>query len=575
MSEKDKKTTFKRKFISLEVKIQILDRLLKGEKASHIGKSLNLNEATVRTIKKNEKEIRSAVAAGSLTSAKHAARPRAPIIEKMEKALSIWIDDCCQKRIPLDGNIIKQKALKIYKHLKEQGESSVNPDFVASKGWFEKFRKRFAIHSIRIQGESHETVRTYPEKIQNIIEEQGYTADQVFNADETGLWWKKMPTRTFISKKEKTAPGFKVSKDRLTLLLCSNASGDFMTKPLLVYRSLNPRALKGVNKNTLPVYWKANPRAWVTGNLFKDWFLNCFVPDVERYLRQKNLSLKVLLLLDNAPCHPQDLNHPNVKILFLPPNTTSLLQPLDQGIIYTFKTYYIRRALEWILDVTDSKSINVMEAWKKFSIKHCIDIISLSLKELKTSTLNACWKKIWRSSVEIENVPESSENEIGGILELAKSIGGEGFVDMTIEDVQDLLVEGEVDEADLMEMASEAVNQIDSEDTSTDEDCAVNNLTLKKLKEGLSLAENLESFFLNADPSTERSRKFKMELRNCLAPYREIYNDLVRTSNQSTITNFFKREEDARTLNEEKSSESESDIIPPKKRSRLIIHTEQ
>nr|XP_033328818.1 tigger transposable element-derived protein 1-like [Megalopta genalis] len=555
MFDKDKKTTFKRKFISLEVKIQILDRLLKGEKASHIGKSLNLNEETVRTIKKNEKEIRSAVAAGSLTSAKRAARPRAPVIEKMEKALSIWIGDCCQKRIPLDGNIIKQKALKIYKHLKEQGESSVNPDFVARES----------------ASADHEAARTCLEKIQNIIEEQRYTADKVFNADETGLWWKKMPSRTFISKKENTAPGFKVSKDRLMLLLCSNASGVFMTKPLLVYRSLNSRALKGVNRNTLPVYWKANPRAWVTGNLFKDWFLNCFVPNVERYLRQKNLSFKALLLLDNAPCHPQDMNNPNVKILFLPPNTTSLLQPLDQGIIYTSKTYYIRRGLRWILDVTDSKSINVMEAWKKFSIKHCIDIIPLSLKELKTSTLNVCWKKIWPSSVEIENVRDSSENEIGGILELSKSIGGEGFVDIAIEDVQDLLVEEEVDEADLIEMAPEAVNQIDSEDTSTDEDCAVNNLTLKKLQEGLSLAENLETFFLDADSSTEKSRKFKRELQNCLAPYREIYNDLVRTSNQSTITDFFKREEDAGTLNEEKSSESEDDIIPSQKRSRLII----
>lgn len=73
----------------------------------HIGKRLNLNEATDRTIKKNVKGIRSVVAAGSLIFAKYTPRPRAPIIEKMEKALSIWIDGNCQKRIPLDGNIIK------------------------------------------------------------------------------------------------------------------------------------------------------------------------------------------------------------------------------------------------------------------------------------------------------------------------------------------------------------------------------------------------------------------------------------------------------------------------------------
>ncbi|KAG8236236.1 hypothetical protein J437_LFUL010989 [Ladona fulva] len=94
-------------------------------------------------------------------------------------------------------------------------------------------------------------------------------------------------------------------------------------------------------------------------------------------------------------------------------------------------------------------------------------------------------------------------------------------------------------------------------------------------KVGLSLAKNLESFFLNTDSSAERSQKFKKELQNCLAPYREIYNNLVRTIKQSKITDFLKREEDARTLNKEKSSESEGDIIPPKKHSWLIIHTEQ
>ena len=66
-----------------------------------------------------------------------------------------------------------------------------------------------------------------------------------------------------------------------------------------------------------------------------DWFHNCFVPQVERYLAGTNLSFKVLLLLDNAPGHLTDLNgaHPNVEVMFLPLNTTSLIQPLDQGLI--------------------------------------------------------------------------------------------------------------------------------------------------------------------------------------------------------------------------------------------------
>ncbi|UYV69890.1 SPOPL [Cordylochernes scorpioides] len=78
-----------------------------------------------------------------------------------------------------------------------------------------------------------------------IIKDGGYCAHQIFNADETGLFWKKMPTRTYIAKSEKNASGFKAAKDLVTLLLCSNASGDRMLKPLLVNRSLKPLALKG------------------------------------------------------------------------------------------------------------------------------------------------------------------------------------------------------------------------------------------------------------------------------------------------------------------------------------------
>ncbi|GFW96099.1 DDE-1 domain-containing protein [Trichonephila clavipes] len=67
-----------------------------------------------------------------------------------------------------------------------------------------------------------------------------------------------MPTRTYIAKSEKTASGFKAAKDRVTLLLCSNASGDRMLKPLLVNRSLKP-PIAEIKSQTLNACWKA---AW-------------------------------------------------------------------------------------------------------------------------------------------------------------------------------------------------------------------------------------------------------------------------------------------------------------------------
>lgn len=92
----------------------------------------------------------------------------------------------------------------------------------------------------------------------------------IFNVDETGLFWKKMPSRTFISKEERQASGFKAAKDRLTLLLGGNATGDFKLKPLLVYQSEIPRAMRGTDKSTLPVFWRSNRKAWVTREVFTD-----------------------------------------------------------------------------------------------------------------------------------------------------------------------------------------------------------------------------------------------------------------------------------------------------------------
>jgi len=104
--------------------------------------------------------------------------------------------------------------------------------------------------------------------LKKLIEEKGYLPQQVFNADETSFFWKKMPSRTFISKDERKAPGFKATKDRMTLLFCGNASGDCFLKSMLLYRSLNRRTLKGKNKNHLPVYWKANTKPWMTIAVF-------------------------------------------------------------------------------------------------------------------------------------------------------------------------------------------------------------------------------------------------------------------------------------------------------------------
>ena len=110
-----------------------------------------------------------------------------------------------------------------------------------------------------------------------------------------------MPERTYVSKFYKSASGHKAAKVRITIPFCSNASGDYIMKPLVINKSKMPRAFKGVNINNLPIYWRANKKSWLTAPMFGE----CFIPVAKKYLSSKGLPFKVLLLIDNAPGHPQ------------------------------------------------------------------------------------------------------------------------------------------------------------------------------------------------------------------------------------------------------------------------------
>ena len=59
----------------------------------------------------------------------------------------------------------------------------------------------------------------------------------------------------------------------------------------------------------------------------------------------------ILLLMDNVSSHSPFLceSFSNVKVVFLPVNTTSRLQPLDAGIIKNFKVHYRKQLLKHVL----------------------------------------------------------------------------------------------------------------------------------------------------------------------------------------------------------------------------------
>lgn len=106
-----------------------------------------------------------------------------------------------------------------------------------------------------------------------------------------------------------------------------------------------------------------------------------------KYLRDKNLPAKALLVLDNAPSHPStehlQSQDGQIEVIFLSPNTTSLLQPMDQGVLENLKRHYRRELLRKLLlaDTTtcEDPELGVIEFWKGLNIKDTMFFCGKSL----------------------------------------------------------------------------------------------------------------------------------------------------------------------------------------------------
>ena len=537
-----------RQVLTLEEKIKILDLLDAGKSNAEVGKMFGKNESSIRTIKAHATAIRSSVRVNPET-AKTVQMVRDASLGKTEKALNLWVEDMVKKHVPLDGNIMREKAKSLYAHYVESVPQDERKEFRASKGWLYSFVQRFNLKNLKITGESasadEEAASAFLPHLKQIIEDNEYLPEQVFNCDETGLFWKKMPNRTYIHKSAKQAPGFKAWKDRLTLVLCANAAGH-MIKPGLIYRAKNPRALKNKNKNCLPVFWQHNLKAWMTATLFLEWMHHCFIPEAKKYCEEKGIPFKVLLLIDNAPGHPETCTtcDDNVQVVFLPKNTTSLIQPLDQGVIKCMKTMYTHRTMQMIRDAMDvNPETGVMEQWKKFTIADAITFIAEAVDGIKPQTINACWKNLWPECVnDFQGFP-TIEADVRNILTMAREVGGDGMTDMLSEDIEEHIAEhGQtLTNEELDDLARSSTEDDDDENREDDDEREPTAWTLEKFSQIFAKAQSLENDVMEFDPSMERAIRVTRGITAALQPIRVLFNEAKKRRKQLPITMFLQR----------------------------------
>lgn len=240
----------------------------------------------------------------------------------------------------------------------------------------------------------------------------------------------------------------KFSKERVTLMLtCSQMGGKL--KPLIIGRAKRPRWLKKC-ENMKEIVYKSSKKAWMTTSILVEW-----LKDVDSFFRKQ--GRKILMILDNAPCHRVENNFEHIELLFLPKNTTSRVQPLDQGIIRSFKNLYSKYFLRDASLASDY--LNIQDFCKKFNLSNAITIIIKSWLEVTTSTIKNCFNKAFKNfqncidkpekQIDIDEGKEDSE-EISSddnnpfICENEYEMGNVGpFIDIESQESEDSVSEKE------------------------------------------------------------------------------------------------------------------------------------
>jgi hypothetical protein len=143
----------RRSKIDLEMKMKIITKYENGHSLSAISRELGLSVSTVNTIVKDADRIKEHVRGSAPMKSTIITKHRSRAIYEMENLLTIWIKDQIQKHVPLTMVLIKAKARSLYGDIKQKFADA--PDsFVASTGWFNRFKKRAGLHTVTASAES-------------------------------------------------------------------------------------------------------------------------------------------------------------------------------------------------------------------------------------------------------------------------------------------------------------------------------------------------------------------------------------------------------------------------------------
>ncbi|UYV69094.1 hypothetical protein LAZ67_6002408 [Cordylochernes scorpioides] len=428
-SKEERQKRGKYRILKLGEKLDVLSDIKKGLSYTTIMQKYKISKTTVYDIKKSELKLTKFVDSTE-KDVKKFSQVKNPLYENVDKAVNIRYESQRLSGVPIRGIELQTAASHFASKLN-------NPTFKASGGWLSRYRARHNLKNKKVVGEAlsadEDAANRFKDDFHKLMTDEKYEQFQIYNADETGVYWKSLPDNSQV-KNANSASGHKQSKDRLSVLLCANADASHKNVLAVVGKSKRPRAIKNII-DRLPVHYYSSHKAWFNQSIFSEWVFKRFINEVRNFqenkLRVAPDQVKALLLVDNSPAHPTELisNDGNIKCKFLPPNTTSVLQPMDQGFIVAFKRLYKRRQLESCL----------------YDIKKAIFNFGNSWDELKSSTIRNGWKIL------LEHKHNSDLETAGDALQLSE--------DESDEDEQEIRRLEQLFQRARIEVSQESINE--------------------------------------------------------------------------------------------------------------------
>ncbi|KAI2766341.1 transcriptional regulator family: Centromere protein B, DNA-binding region [Penicillium roqueforti] len=295
----------------------------------------NLSQSTISTILSKKFDHLDAGPASTLR------RQLAPQWPLLETPLCEWLASQEAGLMPPADTIIA-KAREIWNQIPEY-QTLALPHF--SNGWLNRFKKRYAaqLHDRQdgVPSPTPQNGRKETRALKTLCGE--FPEDDIYNMDETGLFWRKPPFSASPAQNQLTTNR---ENSRICIMLCTNSTGSDRLPLWVIGHTPMPEALQRANLKAMDCHWRYHRQAWLTQSIMQEWLLFFYDNIGER---------RVLLLLDNHPDHQAAVEAtpppPNVHIQLFPTQTRTSdeQQPINLGISQTLKHYYRRQWLAYIV----------------------------------------------------------------------------------------------------------------------------------------------------------------------------------------------------------------------------------